>query len=53
MIEIPLEFLSIRRAKSLRYRFYIDKYEVTIGQYRKFLEAWRQTRRYQEHPKVN
>lgn len=32
-------------------KFYIDKYEVTIGQYRKFLEAWTQNPSgIEEHP---
>lgn len=31
--------------------FYIDKYEVTIGQYRKFLEAWSEDKSaIEEHP---
>lgn len=34
--------------------FSIDKYEVTIGQYRKFLEAWKRDKTaVREHPKVN
>jgi formylglycine-generating enzyme required for sulfatase activity/DNA-binding response OmpR family regulator len=34
--------------------FYIGKYEVTIGEYRKFLDAWQKNKAsIKEHPKMN
>ncbi len=41
-----------KQVKSLP-TFFIDKYEVTLGEYRKFLEAWKKDKTVvQEHPKA-
>ncbi len=52
-VEVPANDFIYQDGKKLFLpTFYIDKYEVTIGQYRKFLEAWNRNKMaIREHPK--
>jgi len=52
MVEVPVGPFVYQNDKMGLPTFYVDKYEVTIGQYQKFLEAWQKNRAsIEEHPK--